>query len=248
LPPDLLILKDVGAALDFIHPRGIVHRDVKPANILIEDGTDRALLADFGVALAAAGADSLTGVGGYVGTPAYSAPEQLASTERVDGRADLFALALVVFEALAGELPAAGLDCAAIAAALHQRCRDVPVALARALVAPLAERPDARPATAAAWLANIGASRRTRWGRPAVAAAGGVLAIAVVAFALGSFQRREVTDRSLAMMPPRCWERAPSSRRRSFLLVSTPRIGASSADRLPKPRPFVDWDSGAGHQ
>src|SRR5881394_367156 len=111
---DLLrILKDVGAALDFIHPRGIVHRDVKPANILIEDENDRALLADFGVALAASGASSLTGVGGYVGTPAYSAPEQLASTERVDGRADLFALALVAFEALAGELPAAGLDRAA---------------------------------------------------------------------------------------------------------------------------------------
>jgi tetratricopeptide (TPR) repeat protein len=199
---DLLrILKDVGAALDFIHPRGIVHRDVKPANILIEDGTDRALLADFGVALAAAGAGSLTGVGGYVGTPAYSAPEQLASTDRVDGRADLFALALVAFEALAGELPAAGLDCAAIAAALHQRCRDVPVALARALVAPLAARPNERPPTAAAWLANIGASGRGRWRRPAVAAAAGVLAIAVVAFALGSFQRRQVTERSLAMMP-----------------------------------------------
>ena len=198
---DLLrILKDVGAALDFIHPRGIVHRDVKPPNILIEDETDRALLADFGVALAASGASSLTGVGGYVGTPAYSAPEQLASTERVDGRADLFALALVAFEALAGELPAAGLDRAAIAAALHQRRRDVPVALARALVAPLAERPDQRPATAAAWLANVGASVRGRWRRPVWSAAVVVLSVAIWIGVRG-FQKQRAGENSLAMMP-----------------------------------------------
>ncbi len=58
--PDLLrVLHDVGAALDFIHPRGVVHRDVKPANILIEDETGRALLADFGVALAGVSGGSL---------------------------------------------------------------------------------------------------------------------------------------------------------------------------------------------
>jgi len=199
---DLLrILKDVGAALDFIHPRGVVHRDVKPANILIEDETDRALLADFGVALAGSGAGSLTGVGGYVGTPAYSPPEQLIGAERLDGRTDLFALALVAFEALAGELPAAGLNRAALAATLHQRCADVPVALAMALVAPLAAEPHERPASAAAWLANVGESRRRHWGRPVLATAVGVMAIAAVAIAVRGFQQREAAERSLAMMP-----------------------------------------------
>ena len=201
LPELLRILTAVGAALDFIHPRGVVHRDVKPANILIEDETERALLADFGVALAGSGVGSLTGIGGYVGTPAYSPPEQLASAERVDGRADLFALALVAFEALAGELPAAGLDRAALAATLHQRCGDVPAALATALVAPLAAEPHERPLTAAAWLANVGESRRRHWRRPILAVAAGVLAIAVVAIALRSVQTRQATERSLAMMP-----------------------------------------------
>ena len=198
---DLLrIMKDVGAALDFIHPRGVVHRDVTPANILLEDETDRALLADFGVALAGSGAGSLTGVGGYVGTPAYSPPEQLASAERVDGRADLFALALVAFEALAGELPATGLDRAAIAAALHQRRRDVPVALATALVAPLAAEPHERPPTAAAWLANVAASVRGRWRRPAWSAAVVVLSVAIV-IAVRGFQKQRAGESSLAMMP-----------------------------------------------
>ncbi len=199
---DLLrILKDVGAALDFIHPRGVVHRDVKPANILIEDETGRALLADFGVALSGTGAGSLTGVGGYVGTPAYSPPEQLIGAERLDGRTDLFALALVAFEALAGELPAAGLDRAAIAAALHQRRRDVPVALATALVTPLAQQANERPATAAAWLAHVEQSVRGRWRRPIWATAVGVLTMAVVGFAVRSLQKREATESSLAMMP-----------------------------------------------
>ncbi|HWC75248.1 MAG TPA: serine/threonine-protein kinase, partial [Gemmatimonadales bacterium] len=205
LPELLRILTDVGAALDFIHPRGVVHRDVKPANILIEDETERALLADFGVALAGSGgrgsgASTLTGVGEYIGTPAYSPPEQLIGAE-LDGRADLFALALVAFEALAGELPTPGLDRAAIAVALHQRCRDVPGAVATALVAPLAAEPRERPPTAAAWLANVRESLRPHWRRPALVATGGVLAAAAVAIALRGFQERPATERSLAMMP-----------------------------------------------
>jgi TolB-like protein len=210
LPELLRILTAVGAALDFIHPRGVVHRDVKPANILIEDETERALLADFGVALAgsgvgsfaSSGASTLTGVGEYVGTPAYSPPEQLVGAERVDGRADLFALALVAFQALTGELPAAGRDRVALAAALRARRGDVPAALATALVAPLAAEPHERPPSAAAWLANVGASRRRYWRRPAMAAAVGVLATTALAIAQRSFETPMSTEqRSLAMMP-----------------------------------------------
>ena len=210
LPELLRILTAVGAALDFIHPRGVVHRDVKPANILIEEETERALLADFGIAIAGAAAQSsgarsavsaITGVGEFVGTPAYCPPEQLLGAERVDGRADLFALALVAFEALTGELPAAGLDRAALAVALHHHRTDVPAVVATALVAPLAADLHERPPSAAAWLANVAESRRPHWRRPAIVAAGVVLAIATAAFGVRRFQTHHLTERSLAVMP-----------------------------------------------
>src|SRR5499426_478638 len=151
------ILMDVGAALDFAHARGVVHRDVKPSNILIEDGTNRALLTDFGIALARlSAAGSLTVPGSVIGTPAYMPPEQLSGAERVDGRADLYALALVAYEALAGELPTAGIDPDGLADALRTQCPEVSTATATALATALAERPDERPPTAAAWLLDVG--------------------------------------------------------------------------------------------
>jgi tetratricopeptide (TPR) repeat protein len=201
---DLLgILRDVGAALDFIHPRGVVHRDVKPGNILIEEETERALLADFGVALAGVSGGSLTGPAGIVGTDGYMPPEQLTGGARVDGRADLYALAVVAYQALVGELPVAGLDRAALADTLRQSRDDVSPALAAALVAPLADRPDERPPTSAAWLHSIGRSTGRSWRRPAIA----LTAIAVLAIgtwiALGRIAKRSGggPERSLAVMP-----------------------------------------------
>src|SRR2546425_666417 len=97
----LRVVREIGGALDFAHGRGVVHRDVKPSNILIEEGAGRALLTDFGVARIERVADSsLTAPGTPLGTPDYMAPEQAAGSERVDGRADLYSLALVAFEAL----------------------------------------------------------------------------------------------------------------------------------------------------
>jgi serine/threonine protein kinase len=202
--PDLLrVLRDVGAALDFIHPRGVVHRDVKPANILIEDETERALLADFGVALAGVSGGSLTGVGVAIGTPAYLPPEQQTGAERVDGRADLYSLALVAFEGLTGDLPTAGLDRAALAAALRKQRRDVSPALAAALVAPLAERPSERPETAAVWLHGMGRATGRRWRGPVLAVAA-VALLSVAAWILwrrGRVAAQPTTERSLAVMP-----------------------------------------------
>jgi non-specific serine/threonine protein kinase len=110
----LRLAGEVAEALAFAHEHGVVHRDVKPENILLEDG--RAVVADFGIASALSGGapgapgenqDRLTRTGSSVGTPQYMSPEQ-ASGEEVDGRSDLYALACVVYEMLAGDPPFTG--------------------------------------------------------------------------------------------------------------------------------------------
>jgi hypothetical protein len=98
----LRILGQIGSALDAAHARGLVHRDVKPANILVADG-DRAYLSDFGVVKELAG-NGTTRTGSFIGTIEYCAPEQIEGRE-VDGRADGYALACVLYECLTGEPP-----------------------------------------------------------------------------------------------------------------------------------------------
>ncbi|MEO8452790.1 MAG: serine/threonine-protein kinase [Gemmatimonadota bacterium] len=102
------ILHDVTRALAYAHSRGIVHRDIKPDNILLTG--DAAMVSDFGVAKAISSAKSnpdsmLTAVGTSLGTPSYIAPEQAAGDANVDHRADLYALGVVAYEMLAGEPP-----------------------------------------------------------------------------------------------------------------------------------------------
>ena len=99
------ILREVAWALAYAHAQGIVHRDVKPANILLERGTNRALVTDFGIARVASGGN--TGEGELLGTPEYMSPEQAAG-EAVDGRSDLYALGVVGHFALTGSVPFTG--------------------------------------------------------------------------------------------------------------------------------------------
>ena len=104
----LQIAREVGDALGYAHARGIVHRDVKPANILLSAGHAR--VADFGIARAITAAcdETLTATGLAIGTATYMSPEQAAGAKEVDGRSDLYSLACVLYEMLAGDPPFTG--------------------------------------------------------------------------------------------------------------------------------------------
>ncbi len=116
LPLDdaLEITREIADALAYAHSCGVVHRDVKPENILLRSG--HAFIADFGIARAVsvAGGERLTQTGLSVGTPAYMSPEQVEGAAHIDGRSDLYSLACVLYESLAGEPPFRGPNVQAI--------------------------------------------------------------------------------------------------------------------------------------
>jgi serine/threonine-protein kinase len=153
------ITREAADALGYAHSRGVIHRDVKPENILIAGG--HALVADFGIARAvtAAGPERLTEAGLAVGTPVYMSPEQAMGAERLDGRSDVYSLGCVLYEMLAGEPPFTGPTAQAVIAKRLadpvpgvRRVRDsVPVGVERALTTALARVPADRFATCAAF-------------------------------------------------------------------------------------------------
>ena len=105
------LIQQAGSALHYSHRQGIVHRDVKPANVLI-DTEGNAFVSDFGIARildeSARRGESLTMTGSAVGTPAYMAPEQIQGQAQVDERVDIYALGALLFEMVTGELPFQG--------------------------------------------------------------------------------------------------------------------------------------------
>ena len=153
----LLYVRQIAQALGYAHDQGLVHRDVKPANILFRaDGT--AVLSDFGIAKSLDDRTQFTQAGFAVGTPSYMSPEQARGMD-IDGRADLYALGVVLYEILVGELPYRGTDALSTALAhLTEPLPELPIEHGRyqsILRGLLAKDPDQRFADAAALLAAL---------------------------------------------------------------------------------------------
>jgi formylglycine-generating enzyme required for sulfatase activity len=123
LPLDaaIAVVEQVAAALDHAHKRGLVHRDVKPANVLFDD-EGHAVLVDFGLVKSLA-ESGMTAEGTSLGTPTYMAPEQAGSNAEVDGRADVYALGVVAYEMLAGHVP---FEAETPLSVLHAHVHDAP--------------------------------------------------------------------------------------------------------------------------
>jgi serine/threonine protein kinase len=114
----LRITTQIAGALEYAHRQGVVHRDIKPENILLHEG--EGMLADFGIALAVkeAGGNRLTESGLSLGTPQYMSPEQATGERGLDARSDVYSLAAVLYEMLAGEPPHTGATAQAVIAKL----------------------------------------------------------------------------------------------------------------------------------
>jgi hypothetical protein len=211
----LRIVGQIGSALDAAHARGLVHRDVKPANILVGDG-DRAYLSDFGVVKELA-SNGTTRTGTFVGTIEYCAPEQIEG-RAVDGRADVYALACVLYECLTGEPPFhRPSEVAVLNAHLHApppKLHGQPGGLDAVVAKALSKSPLDRYATCVEFLAAAraaAAERRVHPGRLVVSLALLVLAAALGAAAALGIHSLVVGDRTVTTVV-----RIPAPRRPSL--------------------------------
>src|SRR5215217_230844 len=157
-------LRDVADALAYAHERGVVHRDIKPDNILIDGQSGRPMVTDFGIARAVSEGDSrLTATGIAIGTPTYMSPEQAAGERTIDGRSDLYSLGILGYQMLTGEPPFIANSTPAILVKhiserpipVEQRRGDVPQDLARIIMILLEKDPANRFSTASALVAAL---------------------------------------------------------------------------------------------
>ena len=182
------IAREIGDALALAHSKQLVHRDVKPENILLSQG--HAVLADFGIARSGRGEgiSQITQAGVTIGTPQYMSPEQASGEHELDGRSDVYALGCVLYEMLAGEPPFPGASVQSIIAkhvgaaipSVRTLRPDVPVPLDRAIQRALAKPAASRWSTASDFVSALGQSSKHGVRRRTVAlAALGVIALVV---------------------------------------------------------------------
>ncbi len=148
------IMRETADALSAAHAMSVIHRDIKPDNILLEGTRGRVVVTDFGIAkaLQAPGSANLTSAGMAIGTPSYMSPEQAAGEREIDGRSDLYSLGVVAFQMLSGELPFSAPTVAGIlmkqitepARLLHEMLPDVPEDLSLAVARCLEKDPTNR--------------------------------------------------------------------------------------------------------
>ena len=153
------VLRDVADALAYAHSRTIVHRDIKPDNVLMDRVTGRTVVSDFGIARAAEGDSRLTVTGIAVGTPAYMSPEQATGERQIDGRSDLYSLGVVGYQMLTGELPFTAANTPSLlmkhisdnARPIRELRPDIAPGLEDAIERAMEKKPDQRWPTAAAF-------------------------------------------------------------------------------------------------
>jgi hypothetical protein len=163
VPETRRILAEVADALGYANARGVVHRDIKPDNILLDRESGRAMVTDFGIARAAEADQRLTVTGIAVGTPTYMSPEQALGESEIDGRSDLYSLGVVAYQMLGGTPPFSATSAAALLMKhVGERPRplgevrpDVPRELADAIDRVLAKKPDQRYLNGAAFRAAV---------------------------------------------------------------------------------------------
>ncbi|MEA2763878.1 MAG: eukaryotic-like serine/threonine-protein kinase [Gemmatimonadaceae bacterium] len=176
------ILREVADALAYAHHRNVIHRDIKPDNIIIDEETGRAMVTDFGIAraLTDSGDSRLTATGMAIGTPAYMSPEQSAGDQAIDGRSDLYSLGVVGYQMLCGQPPFVASNTPSMLVKhlsekpipVDERWPDLPPDLSRAVMMCLEKDPaDRFPSAAAFAVALDGGGMPTLATRASTAAA-----------------------------------------------------------------------------
>ena len=246
LPDTLAVIDRIAAALDYAHTQGIVHRDVKPDNILF-DAAGAAYLTDFGVAriMSLAGGQSLTGTGLAIGTVDYMSPEQALGRPNLDGRSDVYSLGVVLFEMLAGDVPykadsalqRAMQHVSAPIPSIRERRPDLPPATQTVIEHALAKEPRDRYSTASTTAIDLrrvagGAQPAGRGGVPVwvwAVAAVALLIITFVAIWGGRSGNREATTAAVpTTIAPVAATVAPTVLPTDAPLVAVPAAAATS--------------------
>ncbi|HEX8942801.1 MAG TPA: serine/threonine-protein kinase [Gemmatimonadaceae bacterium] len=196
-------MRDVADALAYAHERGVIHRDIKPDNILIDSQSGRPMVTDFGIARAVSDGDSrLTATGIAIGTPTYMSPEQAAGERTIDGRSDLYSLGVLGYQMLSGQPPFLANSTPAVLVKhiserptpIEQRRADVPPDLARVVMTLLEKDPANRFPSANSVVVALDTGRMPTIERSTGPTPGGQLALDPISRTSNSYPTTRTED------------------------------------------------------